>query len=456
MAPSLDTIVAVATASGRGAIGVVRASGPACKALMQAVCGRELTPRVATHLSFLDAQGQAIDDGLAIFFPGPNSYTGEDVLELQGHGGIGVSNLVLQRCLSVKLNDASVVRLAQPGEFTQRAFLNEKLDLAQAEAVADLIDAGSARAAKSALASLQGKFSEQVHELVQGLIDVRMRVEACLDFPEEDIEFIAREGVSQKLSALETLLEKISQSAARGAALREGLRVVLVGAPNVGKSSLLNALAEQDIALVTEIAGTTRDRIVQEIVIEGVPVHVIDTAGLRETQDVVEKLGIERTWKEIEQAQAVLLLRDASGSAATNEVLEAEVLARARSHRSVIRVMNKSDLSPAPQLSSEPGVCWVSAKTGAGLEALRQQLLALAGWSGDSSAGVFSARARHLQALGTAKEQLAIASSHLKEQELELLAECLRQAQEALSEITGEFSSDDLLGEIFGRFCIGK
>lgn len=461
-----DTIVAVATAPGRGAIGVIRVSGPATQAIMLAVCGKTLAPRVATHLSFLDHEQQAIDDGLAIFFPGPHSYTGEDVLELQGHGGPGVLSLVLQRCLSVDvtapLSDHGLrIRLAAPGEFTQRAFLNDKLDLAQAEAVADLIDAGSERAAKSALASLQGRFSQLIHRLEEQLIDLRMRVEACLDFPEEDIEFIAREGVAQKLSDIGALLSQIQASAHRGAVLREGLRVVLVGAPNVGKSSLLNALAEQDIALVTDIAGTTRDRIVQEIVIDGVPIHVIDTAGLRETQDVVERLGIERTWQEIEQAQVVLLLQDASGKISAEGDFEELVLAKAASRRSVIRVFNKADLlsMPAPQDSSPDQLehqVWISAKTGHGLDRLRQLLLSLAGWSGDGASGVFSARARHLDALSRAHGQTSAAMEHLRGQELELLAECLRQAQNALSEITGEFSPDDLLGEIFGRFCIGK
>lgn len=451
---SADTIVAIATASGRGAIGVVRASGPGVTAIMRALCGRALTPRVATHLSFLDTQGQPVDDGLAIFFPGPHSYTGEDVLELQGHGGPGVMALVLQQCLRV--GDAGAIRMANPGEFTQRAFLNDKLDLAQAESVADLIDAGSERAAKSALASLQGRFSSLVHELLESLIDLRMRVEACLDFPEEDIEFIAREGVEEKLKAIRLLLSDIAQSAGRGAALRDGLRVVLVGAPNVGKSSLLNALAEQDVALVTEIAGTTRDRIVQEIIIDGVPMHVIDTAGLRQTQDVVERLGIDRTWREIERAQVVLLMRDASGVIATDVVLENEVLARVSSARSVIRVLNKSDLSSQPTSAANEEAIVISAKTGAGLDRLRARLLELAGWSGDASAGAFSARARHLDALNRAQRQVNEAEQHLRDQELELLAECLRQAQTALSEITGEFSPDDLLGEIFGRFCIGK
>lgn len=451
-----DTIVAIATAPGRGAIGVVRVSGPSGKFLMQSVCGRELQPRVATRLSFLGANGEPLDEGLAIFFPAPHSYTGEDVLELQGHGGIGVTNLVLLRCLSAEVPAGHAVRLARPGEFTQRAFLNDKLDLAQAQAVADLIDAGTERAAKSALASLQGKFSEQVHALVRAVVDLRMRVEACLDFPEEDLEFVQREGVSEKLQALIFRLKEIIESASRGAALREGLRVVLVGPPNVGKSSLLNALAEQEVALVSDIAGTTRDRIVQEILIDGVPMHVIDTAGLRETQDTVERLGIERTWKEIEQAQVVLLMRDASGVVKADELLEKEVLSRVTSSRSVIRVMTKADLASGSGPDPAAEDCWVSAATGAGLDALRARLLNLAGWSGDASAGVFSARAGQLQALSSAGEQFRAASNYLHEHELELLAECLRLAQVSLSEITGEFSSDDLLGEIFGRFCIGK
>ncbi len=459
----MDSIVAIATAPGRGAIGVIRVSGPASRMVMMALCGRELHPRQATHLPFLDDQGAPIDDGLAIFFPGPHSYTGEDVLELQGHGGPGVLGLLLSRCLSVGTaaqSNHSVIRLARPGEFTQRAFLNDKLDLTQAEAVADLIDAGSAQAARSAVASLQGQFSQRITVLRDGLIDLQMRVEACLDFPEEDIDFIARENVADRLVRLTEQLSEITAAAGRGAVLREGLRVVLVGAPNVGKSSLLNALAEQDVALVTDIAGTTRDRIIQEISIDGVPMHIIDTAGLRVTDDPVEKLGIERTWRAIEEAQAVLLLSDASGQIPSDQALENDVIARAPAARAVIRVVNKTDLLPeqgAPvDTDVNHQVITVSAKTGRGLIALRRALLDLAGWSGDASSGVFSARARHLQALAACQQALEAAATTLGDAQLELLAESLRLAQRSLAEITGEFSSDDLLGEIFGRFCIGK
>lgn len=464
-AAAADTIVAIATASGRGAIGVVRVSGAHVQSVMRHVCGRDLAARVATHLSFRDSQGEPIDDGLAIFFPAPHSYTGEDVLELQGHGGPGVLSLVVQSALGAPTDGGARLRLAEPGEFTQRAFLNDKLDLAQAEAVADLIDAGSERAARSALASLQGRFSRLIEELLAAMIDLRMRVEACLDFPEEDIEFIAKEGVEKKLTQITQTLEDIFQSATRGAALREGLSVVLAGPPNVGKSSLMNALAEQDVALVTDIAGTTRDRIVQEILIEGVPIHVIDTAGLRATEDAVEKMGIERTWQEIERAQLILFLRDASGLTQADPELEAQIIARAKGARHVIRVVNKSDLlkhgdsigiaSEGAAVGGEKEI-YVSAKTGLGLEALKKMLLAEAGYSIDASAGVFSARTRHLDALRRSREHLNAAFAHLRAKELELLAECLRLSQDALSEITGAFSSDDLLGRIFSRFCIGK
>jgi len=454
----LDTIVAIATAPGRGAIGVVRVSGPAARGISEHVCARSLKARNATHLSFLDAAGEPIDDGLAIFFPAPHSYTGEDVLELQGHGGPGVQRLVVERCLEVGLKLGGQVRLAQPGEFTHRAFLNDKLDLAQAEAVADLINAGSERAARSALASLQGRFSQLIHGLQEQLVDLRLRVEACLDFPEEDIEFIGRERVKERLEQIQVSLGQIQDGAKRGLALREGLRVVLVGPPNVGKSSLLNALAEQDIALVTETAGTTRDRIIEEITIEGMPIHIIDTAGIRHTTERVEQMGIERTWKEVEQAQAVMLLQDASGQIPHDSESEVRVLAilGPSARGAVVRVLNKADLAQPLPTSKEVEGILVSAKTGQGLDDLRQTLLRLAGDAGDASAGVFSARGRQLDALARAAVCVAQAQDHLREEALDLLADSLQRCQNALSEITGEFSSDDLLGEIFSNFCIGK
>ena len=454
----MDTIVAIATAPGRGAIGVVRVSGPAARGISEHVCARSLKARNATHLSFLDAAGEPIDDGLAIFFPAPHSYTGEDVLELQGHGGPGVQRLVVERCLEVGLELGGQVRLAQPGEFTQRAFLNDKLDLAQAEAVADLINAGSERAARSALASLQGRFSQLIHGLQEQLVDLRLRVEACLDFPEEDIEFIGRERVKERLEQIQVSLGQIQDGAKRGLALREGLRVVLVGPPNVGKSSLLNALAEQDIALVTDTAGTTRDRIIEEITIEGMPIHIIDTAGIRHTTERVEQMGIERTWKEVEQAQAVMLLQDASGQIPHDSESEVRVLAilGPSARGAVVRVLNKADLAQHLPTSKEVEGILVSAKTGQGLDDLRQILLRLAGDAGDASAGVFSARGRQLDALARAAVCVAQAQDHLREEALDLLADSLQRCQNALSEITGEFSSDDLLGEIFSNFCIGK
>lgn len=454
----MDTIVAIATAPGRGAIGVVRVSGPAARGISEHVCARSLKARNATHLSFLDAAGEPIDDGLAIFFPAPHSYTGEDVLELQGHGGLGVQRLLVERCLEVGLELGGQVRLAQPGEFTHRAFLNDKLDLAQAEAVADLINAGSERAARSALASLQGRFSQLIHGLQEQLMDLRLRVEACLDFPEEDIEFIGRERVKERLEQIQVSLGQIQDGAKRGLALREGLRVVLVGPPNVGKSSLLNALAEQDIALVTETAGTTRDRIIEEITIEGMPIHIIDTAGIRHTTERVEQMGIERTWKEVEQAQAVMLLQDASGQIPHDSESEVRVLAilGPSARGAVVRVLNKADLAQPLPTSKEVEGILVSAKTGQGLDDLRQTLLRLAGDAGDASAGVFSARGRQLDALARAAVCVAQAQDHLREETLDLLADSLQRCQNALSEITGEFSSDDLLGEIFSNFCIGK
>jgi tRNA modification GTPase len=470
LSPSIETIAAVATAAAAGAIGIVRVSGPACHRVAKALCGQDLKPRQATLVPFLNEQGQPIDQGLAIFFKGPHSYTGEDVLELQGHGGMAVLQLVLRACLACHRPD-SPVRAAQPGEFTQRAFLNDKMDLAQAQAVSDLIAAQSTRAAQAALASLTGAFSREIEVLQAQLIDLRLRVEACLDFPEEDIEFIGREHVAERLQACRDRLMSIFRSAQRGQALREGLRVALVGPPNVGKSSLLNALAEEEVAIVTSVPGTTRDRLVQDLVIEGLPIRVIDTAGLRQTDDEVERIGIERSWQAIEQADLVVLLRDASGQYPSDEAMEKAVCDRvanrdtqtglAQRIAEVLVVFNKVDQCVAmPDTTLTPGgakALLVSAKTGAGLDELRAVFAHAAGWSqSGSQEGVFSARSRQLEALSRADQALGLAAGHLKLQALELLAEQLRLAQQHLSDITGEYLADDLLGAIFGQFCIGK
>jgi tRNA modification GTPase len=468
-------IAAIATAPGRGAVGIVRVSGASVAAVIEAVCGRALKPREATHLPFRAADGNPIDQGLAIHFPAPHSYTGEDVLELQAHGGPVVLQLLLARCLEAGAGIG--LRVAQPGEFTQRAFLNDKIDLAQAEAVADLIDAGTEAAARSASRSLSGEFSREIHTLRDALIHLRMLVEATLDFPEEEIDFLKKADAQGQLDRLQQTLDRVMQRARQGALLREGIKVVIAGQPNAGKSSLLNALAGAELAIVTPVPGTTRDVVSQTIQIEGVPLHVIDTAGLRDSLDHVEKIGIERAWGQIESADAVLFLHDltrvddadyAAGDAAIAEKLPKAV--------PVIEVWNKVDLAAlTPALSqrereslapspSGRGLGWghasavsLSAKTGEGLDALRAKLLAAAGWQ-SAPEGVYIARERHLQALFRVQTHLGEASAHLatKSQALELLAEELRLAQNALNEITGEFSSDDLLGVIFSSFCIGK
>ena len=443
MASPADTIAAIATAPGRGAIGVVRVSGPATRAIAQGIVGRIPAPRHATLADFLDAHGEVLDQGIALFFPAPHSFTGEDVLELQGHGGPAVLQLVLTRCLTLG------ARLAEPGEFTRRAYLNDKLDLAQAESVADLIEAASAQAARSALRSLRGEFSREVRALRDALIDLRMLVEATLDFPEEELEFLEAAHAREKLSALRQQLDAVFARARQGSLLREGLHVVLIGRPNVGKSSLLNRLAGEEVALVTPIAGTTRDTVRELIQLDGIPVHIIDTAGLRETTDEVERLGIARTWAAVEKANIALLVTEAgTGPAAEDEA----ILARLPAGLPVLRVVNKIDLlGEAPRLAEE--TVYLSAKTGAGIELLRHRLLALAGWQ-ETGEGVFMARARHLEALTRARAHLEAADTHW--QELELMAEELKLAHNALATLTGEFTPDDLLGEIFARFCIGK
>lgn len=453
-----DPIVAVATAPGRGAVGIVRASGRDLSVLIDAVCGRRLAPRHATYLSFADGQGGAIDSGLAIHFPAPHSYTGEDVLELQAHGGVVVLQLLLARCLEAGRGIG--LRLAQPGEFTERAYLNDKLDLAQAEAVADLIDASTEAAARSASRALAGGFSEEVHALRDPLIRLRMLVEATLDFPEEEIDFLQKADARGQLERIAAQLDRVLDRARQGALLREGIKVVIAGQPNVGKSSLLNALAGAELAIVTPIPGTTRDKVSETIQIEGVPVHVIDTAGLREdTADEVERIGIARTWGEIDSADALLFLHDLTriGEPAYDA---ADAAIAARLPRALVEagrlvpVFNKRDASS--RTVPEAGLA-VSAKTGDGLDALRRRLLALAGWHANPD-GVYIARTRHLQALQRTREHLALARAQADSAEpaLDLLAEELRLAHDALGEITGEFSADDLLGEIFSRFCIGK
>jgi tRNA modification GTPase len=496
-----DPIAAIATAPGRGAVGIVRVSGSSVQPIIEALCGRALKAREATYLPFRAADGSAIDQGLALHFPAPHSYTGEDVLELQAHGGPVVLQLLLARCLEAgAATDPRTgaprlpgLRIAQPGEFTERAFLNDKIDLAQAEAIADLIDASTEAAARSASRSLAGVFSRQVHHLLDALVHLRMLVEATLDFPEEEIDHLRKGDARGQLSNLQQTSAELLHKTRQGALLREGIKVVIAGQPNAGKSSLLNALAGAELAIVTPIAGTTRDKVQQTIQIEGVPLHIIDTAGLRESSDEVERIGIARTWDEIAGADAVLHLHDlaathhADASIAIKTVAADALLARTIAEKvaksiPVLQVWNKSDtvaaqrlparqiapdagqsLAPAPASPAHPSSppthqrIALSAKTGEGIEALRQKLLQIAGWQA-APEGLFIARERHVQALKTVQGHLAIASAHLAAQApgLDLLAEELRLAQNALGSITGAFSADDLLGAIFSRFCIGK
>lgn len=471
-----DPIAAIATAPGRGAVGIVRVSGRGLEALAQALCGKPLPPRQACYLPFRDADGGPIDHGLAIWFPAPHSYTGEDVLELQAHGGPVVLQLLLARCLAAaaETDPASGrarlpgLRLAQPGEFTERAFLNGKLDLAQAEAIADLIDASTEAAARSATRSLSGEFSREIGALRDALIHLRMLVEATLDFPEEEIDFLQRADAQGQLQRLQTQLTQVLRKTRQGALLREGIRVVIAGQPNAGKSSLLNALAGAELAIVTPIAGTTRDVVQQAIQIDGVPLHVIDTAGLREGPgiDEVERIGIQRAWSQIEAADAVLFLHDLTRLgqpeyATADAEIAATLAARLPARVPVIDVWNKADVADSADSGPGTGTAGeglrLSAKTGAGLQALRQRLLALAGWQGADS-GLYIARERHVQALRRVETHLQLAAAHLdaQAQALDLLAEELRLAQNALNEITGAFGADDLLGVIFSSFCIGK
>jgi tRNA modification GTPase len=469
-----DPIAAIATAPGRGAVGIVRVSGKDIAALVRLLCGKDLKPREASYLPFKDAAGSPIDHGLAIYFPGPHSYTGEDVLELQAHGGPVVLQLLLARCLeAAQTMDAdgkpmlSGLRLAQPGEFTERAFLNDKIDLAQAEAIADLIDASTEAAARSASRSLSGAFSQEIHVLRDALVHLRMLVEATLDFPEEEIDFLQKADAFGQLERLRAQVATVLGKAHQGALLREGIKVVIAGQPNAGKSSLLNALAGAELAIVTPIAGTTRDKVQQTIQIEGVPLHVIDTAGLRESDDEVERIGIARAWDEIAAADAVLFLHDLTrveqpDYATADADIAATLKDKLPAQVPVIHVWNKTDMAApdvqarhAAQLDSTQLA--LSARTGDGLDALRKRLLEVAGWQ-SAPEGLYLARARHVEALQAVAAHLEIADEQLAAQaaHLDLLAEELRLAQGCLNSITGEFSSDDLLGVIFSSFCIGK
>ena len=456
--PTHDPIAAIATAPGRGAVGIVRVSATQLAAVVMAVCGKQLAPRVATYLPFLAADGSAIDHGLAIHFPAPHSYTGEDVLELQAHGGPVVLQLLLSRCLEALPG----MRLARPGEFTERAFLNDKIDLAQAEAIADLIDASTEAAARSASRSLAGEFSAEIHTLRDALIHLRMLVEATLDFPEEEIDFLKKADAAGQLERLHAMLAAVMRRARQGALLREGIKVVIAGQPNAGKSSLLNALAGAELAIVTPVAGTTRDVVTQTIQIQGVPLHVVDTAGLRDSQDEVEKIGIARAWSQIAGADAVLFLHDLTRHGerewqSAEDAIRAELQAQLPASVPVLEVWNKLDARRDVPSDGLAGAVAVSARTGEGLEELRQRLLQLAGWQSVAE-GVYMARERHVQALRRVQTHLEDAGQHLAAQAgaLDLLAEELRLAQNALNEITGEFTPDDLLGVIFSSFCIGK
>ena len=438
-----DIIAAIATPPGQGGIGVIRISGPSLSAFVEVWFARALPARQAVLLPFHDGDGFLLDEGLAIYFPAPHSYTGEDVLELHAHGNPLILAALLRRCHLLG------ARTAEPGEFTLRAYLNEKIDLAQAESVADLISAHSEMAVRSAMQTLRGEFSRRIHGLVDSLIMLRAQIEAMLDFPEEAVDFMANLKIMARIDQLQQDLQDIRRQSGQGKILRDGMRVVLIGQPNVGKSSLLNRLAGDDLAIVSDQAGTTRDAVRETLVLRGVPVQIIDTAGLRETSDAIEQQGIQRTWAAIAQANAGLLLVDAQHGLTVNEQ---QILAKLPDRLPLLTVHNKADLMPVwPEATGRD--VYVSAKTGEGLDLLQDRLLAMAGWQG-AEASQFMARERHLQALAVADSCLAEARQ--QDQYLELLAENLRHAQESLNRITGDFSADDLLGEIFSRFCIGK
>jgi tRNA modification GTPase len=450
VAPGLpDTIAAIATPAGRGSIGIVRVSGPAVPAIATALFNELPAPRQATLRSFMDAEGTELDSGIVLFFPAPHSFTGEDVLELHGHGGAFITSLVLKRVCELG------ARLARPGEFSERAFLNDKLDLAQAEAIADLIDSGSVQAARAAMRSLRGEFSARVYELVEALIALRMYVEAAIDFPDEELDFLNDGKVAERLINIFTRFQELSTAARQGSLLRAGLTVAIAGRPNAGKSSLLNRLAGHEAAIVTEIPGTTRDLLREQINLDGLPLHVIDTAGLRDTSDQVELEGVRRAWEAIRSADRVLLVVDDSQGFSAGDT---RILEQFPTNLPATLVYNKIDLTGRqPELNASGTSVFValSAKSGEGLALLGTHLKTVAGFH-DNAGNAFMARDRHLQALERAREHLDEAQRRLQERAGELLAEELRLSQLCLSEITGEFTSEDLLTRIFSSFCIGK
>lgn len=450
-----DTIAAIATATGRGGVGIVRVSGPKACLVAEQLLKIKLQPRHAHYCDFSSRSGDVLDQGIALFFPGPNSFTGEDVLELQGHGGPVILDLLLREITQLG------IRLARPGEFSERAFLNDKLDLIQAEAIADLIDATSEQAARNALHSLQGAFSKRIHELVEALIHLRIYVEASIDFPEEEIDFLSDGKVARDLDCIISKLQQVFKEARQGVLVRDGMRVVIAGRPNAGKSSLLNALSGRESAIVTSIEGTTRDVLREHIHIDGMPLHIIDTAGLRESPDEVEQIGIQRAWHEIQQADRVLLLVDSRQSQLTDaHKIWPEFVEKLQDPNKITLVRNKIDLSNevAGLFHSDTSDIYIgiSAATGDGIDELKQHLKTIMGFSESGESG-FTARRRHLDALERAQAFLASGKAQLQGYAAgELLAEDLRQAQNALGEITGEFTPDDLLGRIFSSFCIGK
>lgn len=455
MNPNTDTIVAIATATGRGGVGIVRVSGKKATLVAESLLKIKLQPRYAHYCPFHSNSGDILDQGIALFFPGPHSFTGEDVLELQGHGGPVILDLLLREITQLG------VRLARPGEFSERAFLNDKLDLAQAEAIADLIDATTEQAARNALHSLQGAFSTRIHELVEALIHLRIYVEASIDFPEEEIDFLSDGKVATDLATIEKKLEQVFKEARQGALVRDGMRVVIAGRPNAGKSSLLNALSGRESAIVTSIEGTTRDVLREHIHIDGMPLHIIDTAGLRESPDEVEQIGIQRAWQEIQQADRVLLMVDSRSTTEYEpEKIWPEFIAQLKDPNKVTLIRNKIDLSHETagigQLSNNNIYIGISAANGDGIDYLKQHLKDIMGFSETGESG-FTARRRHLDALERAQSFLESGKAQLQGYAAgELLAEDLRHAQNALGEITGEFTPDDLLGRIFSSFCIGK